>query len=74
MKPYLSKERNQAMDIVDLLVLITIITVFAIMITLSIKRVHSREHQRANLSFHILESARDNKYLMAVSAVAPPGI
>jgi hypothetical protein len=31
------------MDIVDLLVLMTIIVVLAVMITLSVKRVHSRQ-------------------------------
>jgi hypothetical protein len=72
MKPRLSKKRNQAMDIVDLLVLIAIVAILAVMIVLRVKRMHSRAHQHTNLSFHILESARDNKYLMAVSVAAPP--
>jgi hypothetical protein len=72
MRIYLSKKRNQAMDIVDLLVLIAVIAILAVMILLSVKRVHSREHQHTNLSFHILESARDYKYLMTISVARPP--
>ena len=60
------------MDIVDLLVLIAVIAILAIMILLSVKRIHSRTHSHANLSFRIVGSARHNQHLLSVSAAAPP--
>ena len=42
MKPRLSKKRNWAMDIVDLLILIAVVSTLAVMILLSVKKMHSR--------------------------------
>lgn len=80
MKLRRSKKRNQAMDIMDILVLIAIIVILGTMIILSLKRVHSRANpafgpenfKQAKLSYHILEGGNDTRYPMAISAAAPP--
>jgi hypothetical protein len=79
MKPRISKKRNQAMDIVDLLVIIGIIAVLATMIILCEIRLHFRPHpvagsgnlKQAKLFYHIVESGYNTRYPMAVSATPP---